>query len=737
MASVNIAFYFVSGAEIHWRQLGPFLKDASGGRVLLSGITQCAFVLAIILGISYLLSPGPYALCGRFLENVVTSTRYLSLSMESLRRQSRKDLGCHEHNWHSTGLVSMSSEPKQPRNFAATVLVYVKQRSSNALAIPTLLLLLLTAWQHDPVYQYLSLTLPLTLLVGTSSQDRITSIDWRDDLSLKDCSTLRSPLPYDWLPYEEIPGFGDWYQDLNSTGFLHYDPVSECFHTSNLREEIIEPIRSSILGGRVKVKHVIFIIMESARNDIFPLTRDSPIWERITETYTDRQIPAEIASSLGHLSKNARYLTDTFPRPDRDASLGQRRGAIVASDAHTTSTYTLKSMAGTLCGIEPLTADFNQEYKHHIYQPCIAHILGAFNQHVTREPDAEDFTSWPWQSTWMQSVTEDYDHQEQLITNLGFNTSVTRSVLLDPNAPHYPPKSKDINYFGLPERELKPYLRDALEDAERKHERLFLTHLTSSTHHPWGLPKDFLQKQYLGRNSYGYDRKFNRYLNTIGLVDDWLGDIISILEETGVANETLLVLSGDHGLSMPDDRSGTYENAHVSNFHVPLVISHAGLDSVQIDTPVSVKQLLPTLLDLLISSNSLDEVSAAAASDLLPLYEGQSLLRPMLDFSSAGRRVWHYSIVNPGGSWLAMRSTTESFRLAVPLVAELGWRFTNLADDPGEESPIMTFDLEILVQLVRLRHGRVAAEWATEAASAAKWWVANNRRLWRYGDKEV
>jgi arylsulfatase A-like enzyme len=601
----------------------------------------------------------------------------------------------------------------------------------------TLLLLLLTAWQRDPVYQYLSLTLPLTLLVDTSAQERITSIDWRDDLSLNGCSTLRSPPPFDWLPYKEIAGFGDWYQDVNSTGSLHYDPLSDCFHVSNLREHIIEPIRSSILGDRVKIKHVIFIIMESAREDVFPLTRDSGIWKRIVETYTDHQIPAEIASSLGYLSKNARYLTDTIPEPGQDDSLGKRRGAIVASDAYTTSSYTLKSMTGTLCGIEPLTADFNQEYKHHIYQPCIGHILGALNQQITRGPDTEDFTSWPWQSTWMQSVTEDFDHQEQLITNLGFNKSVTRTVLLDPNAPHYPPKSKDINYFGLPERELKPYLRDALEDAERKQERLFLTHLTSSTHHPWALPKDFLQKQYLGSNSYGYDRKFNRYLNTIGLVDDWLGEIISVLEETGVADETLLVLSGDHGLSMPDDRGSTYENAHASNFHIPLVISHAGLDSVQIDTPVSAKQLLPTLFDLLISSRSLDEASEAAASDLLPLYEGQSLLRPMHNFSKAGRRVWHYSIVNPGGSWLAMRSTTESFRLAVPLVAELGWRFTNLADDPGEENPIMTFDLYVLVQLVRQRHGRLAAEWATEAASAAKWWVANNRRLWRYGDREV
>lgn len=37
----------------------------------------------------------------------------------------------------------------------------------------------------------------------------------------------------------------------------------------------------------------------------------------------------------------------------------------------------------------------------------------------------------------------------------------------------------------------------------------------------------------------------NNYLNTIRYVDQRIGDILKILDETGIANETLFVAIGD------------------------------------------------------------------------------------------------------------------------------------------------------------------------------------------------
>lgn len=37
----------------------------------------------------------------------------------------------------------------------------------------------------------------------------------------------------------------------------------------------------------------------------------------------------------------------------------------------------------------------------------------------------------------------------------------------------------------------------------------------------------------------------NNYLNTVRYVDHWLGEILGLLGDTGIANETLVVFVGD------------------------------------------------------------------------------------------------------------------------------------------------------------------------------------------------
>lgn len=37
----------------------------------------------------------------------------------------------------------------------------------------------------------------------------------------------------------------------------------------------------------------------------------------------------------------------------------------------------------------------------------------------------------------------------------------------------------------------------------------------------------------------------NEYLNTISYIDGWMGDVLGLLDEAGIANETLVVFVGD------------------------------------------------------------------------------------------------------------------------------------------------------------------------------------------------
>ncbi len=49
----------------------------------------------------------------------------------------------------------------------------------------------------------------------------------------------------------------------------------------------------------------------------------------------------------------------------------------------------------------------------------------------------------------------------------------------------------------------------------------------------------------MGKKGWVDHESLNDYLNTIKYADVWLGEIMDMLEDTGVANETLVVVAGD------------------------------------------------------------------------------------------------------------------------------------------------------------------------------------------------
>jgi phosphoglycerol transferase MdoB-like AlkP superfamily enzyme len=89
-------------------------------------------------------------------------------------------------------------------------------------------------------------------------------------------------------------------------------------------------------------------------------------------------------------------------------------------------------------------------------------------------------------------------------------------------------------------------MEDAIDDAIKNNERLFLSHFTSTTHHPWALPKGVQSEQYFSDESLiGKHEDMNSYLNSVRYVDAWLGDMLGLLDKKGIANETLVVFVGD------------------------------------------------------------------------------------------------------------------------------------------------------------------------------------------------
>ncbi|KAL4807495.1 hypothetical protein BDV18DRAFT_151521 [Aspergillus unguis] len=699
MASANISFYVTAGAEINWRQATTFHRDAAAIRTLLTGLTGFLIVEAIMTVVAWFVAPFVHRVVGGILHILAEPFKMifrpiwnrisqLSARVRHIRLRSDPlpDPEVYEqiavedyHDYKSDEEEDyIPQRPPQRITLAKRLIVW----------LPLFFLGILRSVRPSyPSYIFLSGALPMTPFAGTNrptlgeQAGNIPDYAW-----LEGRTSLAKPPTWDWMPEEPLDGFKDWHDNRE-----HYTPSEDPLHLSNLQAPVLDELKDVLASGDVNIKHIIMLKLESTRADVFPLRNGSFMHNKIIDSYDGDEVPEETIRTVANLTRTAEWLTGFDSGFDQYRD-GERKsyGGLSARNGVTTGTYTIKSVAGSVCGISPLVADFNREYKYHLYNPCMPHVVGALSQmeDITKE---DDYRTWPWESIWMQSVTDSYDHQADLTPRMGFQDIYTRERIEKPDAKHYPLRYKEVNYYGYPDTELREYIRDAFDAAEANNTRLFLTHLTGTTHHPWGMPDDKFDN-IMGPSWKGKNNDMNRYLNTIGFADRWIADILDILEEKGVRNETLLVMAGDHGLSLPNDGGITpYSNPHVGSFKVPIVVAHPQLPPVEIKDPVISLQLVPTIIDLLVESSSLGPNGTEAAKDIRGLYEGQSLIRPL--YSEANDIAnWQFSVMNTGGSWLALRSAAKpQWRIVIPLIDDVEWRFTDIERDPQEKKPITSF----------------------------------------------
>lgn len=731
LASTSISFYVVAGTELRWRNVNV-AGDPSAWKMLLTGLVSLMVVMAAIFVVAFILQSICFVVADACLSLLQVPLRFLRRWVVRLRRRDMSEEKLDLLPWQEYELEDSVSEFEA--EYAGRRRKTVLQSSSFLAAVRVMVAVALTLQVLSTIFRpadssmaFLSWTLPLMPIVHNIVGSTLSSTIPMPE-SMASATALTQPPPFDWLPESLHAGFDDWY-----TNMTHYNAAQDFLKLSNADDDLLEGLHTVDLK-EVSIKHVMLIKLESTRKDVFPLKMDGGIFEGLASGHPHHHLPPHLVDILASLTPNARYLTGEldsgFPtqqyKIDRHGKTS--RGGISAQNAFTTATYTLKSLAGTLCGITPLTADFNREYDHHIYQPCLPHIFDAFNNLKC------DDESSKWTSTYMQSTTLGYDKQDLLMPEIGFppDKIIGGTYLKSDGHKFAPANMSDVNYYGMPEIAIEKYLRDAFATAKAKDERLFLSHLTSTSHHPFRMPKDERPVRFAADRRH---HMLSRYLNAIGYVDRWLGKVFDILEEEGVADETLVVLVGDHGLSVAEQSSTTpYHNPNVANFHVPLVLSHPGLPNIKVTEPVTSLQILPTILDLLVETGSLSKCESEAARQLLANYEGQSLIRPQRtvdkDAKPAG---WQFTVMNPGGSGIAVRDANRpDWRLIVPMQAGSEWRLTDLSVDPHEKRPMSSFDFNTLVRRLESMGKVDKAEWVRDAVKISAWWVRENHKRWRY-----
>ncbi len=112
------------------------------------------------------------------------------------------------------------------------------------------------------------------------------------------------------------------------------------------------------------------------------------------------------------------------------------------------------------------------------------------------------------------------------------------------------------------------------------------------------------------------------YREEIAFTDHYIGMLLDRLDELGLRDNTMVILTADHGEEfMEHDWIGHTRNLYDTLLHVPLIISLPGqIAPTRIDKPVSLVDVVPTLMDL--SSSPARDLPGDGLS-LLPLLTGQ------------------------------------------------------------------------------------------------------------------
>lgn len=233
-------------------------------------------------------------------------------------------------------------------------------------------------------------------------------------------------------------------------------------------------------------------------------------------------------------------------------------------------------------------------------------------------------------------------------------------------------------------------------------------------HNPWDAPKEYLERyldvampapvmdkgatraewvqrkqELMGRGTSPATAQKMRqnYSGMVTLIDDHVGAMLSILEERGLLNNTIVVYTSDHGEMLGNlglvHKSVNYEPA----LRVPMILSGWGIPKLgQRDDLVELFDLTPTLLDLL----SLPVPADLDARSFMPLLHGETSAHrevqiAQLPFTTCIRNSQYKAIANPN-------DRPELY---------------DLRSDPGETTNVVQEHPDIYKRLMRTLHEEV------------------------------
>ena len=204
------------------------------------------------------------------------------------------------------------------------------------------------------------------------------------------------------------------------------------------------------------------------------------------------------------------------------------------------------------------------------------------------------------------------------------------------------------------------------------------------------------------------------YLGAISYVDDHLGRLMAALRASGLAENTIVILTSDHG-EMLGERGLWYKMSFFEGAsRVPLVVAAPGRFSPRrVGASVSLLDLLPTLVDL----------SGGDASPLGPTIDGRSLTPHLHGRAGHDKAIGEYLAEGAIAPMVMIRRGRFKFIHSPPDPDQL----YDFAADPGERENLAP--LPVHAERVAAFRDEVALRWRLGALDAEVRASQRRRRL--------
>jgi lipoteichoic acid synthase len=200
---------------------------------------------------------------------------------------------------------------------------------------------------------------------------------------------------------------------------------------------------------------------------------------------------------------------------------------------------------------------------------------------VKYETLATILSRYGYRSAFFQTAKGTFECAPGLCSNLGFDWAWFRENIED--------KSAHLGYLGADDCRM---IRPALEWIEREQSPFLVVMITSVSHDPYDVPSWFAGEE---------PNPYKKYINSLSYTDYFLRQFKDKLTTSGLNDNTMFIIIGDHGTGFEGDRNQARWRPLEKVIRVPWLIHWPGhfVGCTKIDWPVSQIDVTPTVLKLI------------------------------------------------------------------------------------------------------------------------------------------